>query len=99
MLRTLTISFFVTAAALLAGGGGVKQVSLKIPNEMAPPGGLVQMKLLVTEPTPISTGNVLCGYDEAVFDDVWGIELFNPAGDESGVAMIAGSRIQIRYTA
>jgi len=32
----------------------VKLVSLQIPTKMSPPGGIVQMKLMVTEPTPIS---------------------------------------------
>lgn len=97
--RSLLSIALLAAGPLLADGSTLKQVSLKIPNEMAPPGGLVQMKLLVTEPTPISTGNVSCGYDEAMVDDVWGIELFNPTGEENGVAMISGSKIRIQYQA
>jgi hypothetical protein len=93
------LSISLLAAAPLFAGGGVKQVSLKIPDEMAPPGGLVQMKLLVTEPTPISSGNVIASYDDAMFDDIWGIELFNPSGDVSGVAMVTPGKIQVQYTA
>jgi hypothetical protein len=33
-----------------------------------------------------------------MFDGVWGIELFCPDGDLNGVAMIDGSRVNIRYT-
>jgi hypothetical protein len=91
--------FCFSAVALLAdgGSGGTKQVSLHIPNEMAPPGGLVQMKFLVTEPTPISSGKPIVSFDAAMFDDVWGIELFNPTGDVNGVALLNGSQLGIRY--
>jgi hypothetical protein len=65
---------------------------------MAPPGGVVQMKFLVTEPTPISSGKPVLGFDDAMFDAVLGVELFNPVGSVNGVAMIHGSRLSILYT-
>src|SRR5262249_58250287 len=37
-------------------GTSGEQISLQIPNESGPPGGVVQMKFIVTEPTPISSG-------------------------------------------
>src|SRR5579871_1719784 len=83
-----------------SGGGGstsVKQVALFIPNETAPPGGLAQMKFMVTEPTPISSGSTSFACDPGLFDGVWGIELFNAAGDLNGVAMLNGSRVSLKY--
>src|SRR5216684_5919096 len=95
----------VTGGLLLAdggpgpsGGGTPQQVSLHIPNEMAPPGGLVQMKLMVTEPTPISSGGPRFAFDASTFDSLWGIELFNPTGDVNGVATVNGSQVQVFYT-
>jgi hypothetical protein len=55
------------------------------------------MKFMVTEPTPISTGGPVVSLD-AMFDAVWGIELFCPTGDVNGVAMVNGSRVNILYT-
>jgi hypothetical protein len=55
------------------------------------------MKFMVTEPTPISTGGPVASYDAATFDGVWGIEVFSPAGDVNGVAMVNGNRVQMRY--
>jgi hypothetical protein len=78
-------------------GGTLKQVSFFVPNETAPPGGVVQMKFMVTEPTPISTGRPIGSYDSATFDGIWGIELFNPGGDVNGVAVIDQSRVAIQY--
>lgn len=78
--------------------GNTPRVSLHIPNETAPAGGLVQMKFMVTEPTPISAGGPVALLDATVFDAVFGIELFNPSGDVNGVAMINGSRVSVSYT-
>jgi len=84
-----------------SGGGGntnIQQISFHIPNEMAPPGGLAQMKFMVTVPTPISTGRPEFEFDAAMFDSVWGIELFCVDGDLNGVAVTNGSHVNIRYS-
>lgn len=80
-----------------SGGSTVKQVALFIPNESAPPDGLVQMKFMVTEPAPISTGGPIVRFDAATFDDVLGIELFCPTGDVNGVALINNQTVTTRY--
>lgn len=79
------------------GSSGAKQVSLFIPDETAPPGGLAQMKFMVTEPTPISTGRPMMRYSRTLFDSVWGIQLFNANGDLNGVAMVTDSQVGIQY--
>jgi hypothetical protein len=92
----------VFAVRLAVGQGGPgpsgsnNQVSLHIPNEMAPPGGVVQMKLMVTAPTPISSGGPRFSLN-AMFDAVRGIE-FNPTGDINGAALINGSQVNVFYT-
>jgi hypothetical protein len=113
-MRWLLVILSLTASGVLSGqgpgpgpggggpgpgsGGGTQQISFHIPNEMAPPGGLAQMKFMVTVPTPISTGGPMLSFDSGVFDGVWGIELFCLDGDLNGVAMVDGSRVSIRYT-
>jgi hypothetical protein len=92
---------FAARLAVADGGpgpsGSNNQVSLHIPNEMAPPGGVVQIKLMVTAPTPISSGGPRFDVDSA-FDAVWGIELFNPSGDVNGAAVLNGSQVSVFYT-
>lgn len=83
-----------------SGSGGstaIKQVALSIPNETAPPGGVMQVKFMVTEPTPISTGKPVSYFDDTMIDALWGAELFNPTGDVNGVALIRNNRVQIQY--
>ena len=79
------------------GGGSCsvssRQISLHIPDEAAPPGGVVQMKLEVTEPTPTTSGGPGIPIPNGM--DVIGIELFNPNGDVSGVAMVGPSMVRV----
>src|SRR5215472_6735070 len=72
-----------------------RQISLHIPDESAPAGGVVQMKVLVTEPSPVSSG----GPRFAEFSGalVIGVQLFNPAGDVNGVAMVGSSMVNLAY--
>src|SRR5690348_3604076 len=101
MRAALLTCIFICSGSLFAasgpgGGNATPQVSLHIPNETAPPGGLVQMKFLVTEPTPISTGRPGMDYDPSMFDAVYGIELMNPNGDVNGIATVSGTRVDIQ---
>ena len=56
-----------------SGGGTIgagttgSEITLRIPNEMAPAGGMVQMKVLSTEVTPISGGRPGFGFDGSMF--------------------------------
>ncbi len=92
---------FAASLALADGGpgpsGSTNQISLHIPNETAPPDGVAQMKLMVTAPTPISSGGPRFDFD-TTFDAVWGIELFCQTGDLNGAAVINGSQVNVFYT-
>lgn len=72
-----------------------QQVSLHIPDESVPPGGVVQMKVMVTEPTPITSGGPR--FSTLSGSLVIGIHLFNPTGDVNGVAMVSGSQVSLAY--
>jgi hypothetical protein len=68
---------------------------LRIPDESAPPGGVAQMKFMMTEPTPISSGSLSLATPQDT--SVEGIHLFNPVGDVNGVAVINGQQVNILY--
>ena len=70
-----------------------RQISLHIPDESAPPGGIVQMKILVTEPTPVTSGGPRIMVPSGT--TVVGIELFNPNGDVNGVALKGASSVSV----
>ena len=76
-------------------GSSGQRVSMRIPDESAPPGGVVQMKLIVTEPTPISSGGPIV--PKPAGSTVKGVQLFNPTGDVCGVAMVGASEVRVAY--
>jgi hypothetical protein len=78
-----------------SGGGGTTQLSLRVPNEMAPPGGLVQMKVLTTEVTPISGGRP--GFDFNSSVSAAGFGMF-ATGDLAGAAVVDGTHATVSYT-
>src|SRR4051794_24471445 len=67
-------------------------VSLAVSREVAPPSGIAQVKVSVTEPRPITTGGMLFNFGG--FDDFVGIAVMSPANDTYGVASIQGSQIR-----
>jgi hypothetical protein len=82
-----------TRRAVGPGSTTVAAVSLKISNEIAPPGALTQLKVFVTEPKPISTARADFGL--SAFGDVAGIALGSSTGDALGVAVVHGTRLTI----
>jgi hypothetical protein len=66
---------------------------LDIRDETAPPGGIAQVKVFLTEPKPISTGDF--GFSFGGFDDFAGIALFSPGNDTLGAAVVQGSALTV----
>ena len=69
------------------------RLSLKIMNETAPPGGTVQAKLFVTEPTPISTAGASFSFSGV--ESLSGIAVMSATGDALGVAVVTGTRLTL----
>jgi len=84
-ISSLIAGTAVLSASVFAG------VALNISREVAPPGGLAQVKVSVTEPQPISTGSVALAFSG--FDGFAGIAAISPANDTFGVAQVDGSHI------
>ncbi|HYU46521.1 MAG TPA: IPT/TIG domain-containing protein [Terriglobales bacterium] len=78
-------------AGLLARGieAAFAGVELTVPNETVPPGGMLQLKVQITEPTPISKGGQKATFSSTFLGAVQGIALFSPAGDASGTALLS----------
>jgi hypothetical protein len=72
----------------------VAGVSLKVSHESAPPGGIAQIKVTVTEPKPISTGRMALSFGR--LDRIAGIAAMSPANDTFGVAQLRN--LEIRFS-
>lgn len=68
---------------------------LRATHESVSPGGIVQVKVGITEPKPISTGRGRFEFD--AFERVDGIGLSSPAGDAYGVAVVSGGGMTISF--
>ena len=69
-------------------------VGLKIADETVPPGGMLQLKVFVTEPKPIMKARQMVSFTSTSLGTARGINLFSPAGDVSGVAVSSGKRMK-----
>jgi hypothetical protein len=71
--------------------------TLRLSNEVAPPGGIAQVKVTLTSPQPISLGRLGLVADLG-FE---GVSMFSSAGDVSGAAVrnASGTGISVRFTA
>jgi hypothetical protein len=87
VIALLALAWAPLPAAVFPG------LSIKILDESAPPGGIAQMKMMITEPKPISTGRGGFSYDG--FDSVDGIALISPNDDTFGVARVLARDIEL----
>src|SRR4051812_9083248 len=82
----------VLAPAALGAVVPFAGVGLSVSDEFAPPGGIAQVKISVTEPKPISTGSMFSNFRG--FDAFAGLAVMSPANDTYGGAQIRGSQIR-----
>ena len=97
---TRFVSVYVTGLVAVLAGGAILSagapftgVSLKVSKEPAPPGGMAQVKVFVTEPKPISTGRG--GLSFSALDTIDGIALMSAVDDAMGVAVVRGTNVDL----
>src|SRR5215813_14525280 len=94
-VRLMCVLFMVTSSTSLASGK--LEIYPRIYDEQAPAGGMIQLKVKLTEPRPITVGRTTLGPDSGgqgasqPLGDVAGVALFGPAGDVSGAAVVSGN--------
>ena len=72
--------------------------TIRVSNEIVPPGGMAQVKVLLTSPKPITTGNMSVDLSGVFFDSIDGIALFSPTGDVVGAATVQNGRVNVHFT-
>jgi hypothetical protein len=96
------LSAAVTLAALLAAGtistasqrtprGGA--VTIQVSEEMAPPGGMAQMKIRMTDAQPIITARASFSFFGIA--GIEGISLAGPGDDAAGIAVVRGTDVAL----
>jgi hypothetical protein len=72
-------------------------VSLKVNNETVPPGGVLQFKLFLTEPRPISRGTTHPNIPTQPTSPARGIAINDPSGQACGVAVSGTNGLQFNF--
>jgi uncharacterized membrane protein YgcG len=71
--------------------------TVRVTNEVAPPGGIAQVKVLLTSPKPITIGNMTVDFSGS-FDSIDGIALFSNTGDVVGTAVVGSNNFNVQFT-
>jgi len=71
--------------------------TMRVSSEVVPAGGTAQVKLLLTSPKPIITGNAAFDFSQVSFDSIDGVNLFSPTGDVSGAAVVSGGKFNLLF--
>jgi hypothetical protein len=91
-------ALFLPLLACLSATAQTTLPTIKVSDERVPPGGMAQMKVLLTSPKPITTGNMDLDLSGVFFDSVDGIALFNAAGDVVGAATMENAQVNAHFT-
>jgi hypothetical protein len=98
----LRLSPGVTAAVVVAAGAMCAaasdrnddlSVSVKVSHEAAPPGGMAQMKIRMTNDKPIITGSAKFSFGG--FARIDGINIVSPDDDAAGLAIVRGTDVTV----
>jgi hypothetical protein len=93
LFPVVLVAICLTAASAAFASGDFAGLSLSVSKETAPPGGMAQVKIFLTEPKPISTGGGKLTFD--AYDAVLGIALAPEAPDAGGVALVRGTAMDV----
>jgi hypothetical protein len=72
--------------------------TIRVTSETVPAGGMAQMKVLLTSPMPITSGNMAVDMSGVSFDSIDGIALFSGTGDVGGAAVVNGGLVNVQFT-
>lgn len=68
---------------------------LKVTDEAAPAGGVVQIHITLTEPKPIIRTRVLLEFDEYMVDEIGSMATFSVSGEAMGTCIRNGNQLRI----
>lgn len=95
----MRLTLFVLLAGLLPiQAGQYKGLWLKVSDEVAPAGGVVQVRVTLTEPKPIIRTRMDLEFDGSIIDEILSVSVFSENGEAAGTALRIGNIIRIEVT-
>ncbi len=92
--RAVGVLVVVSGVTLAAHPALAQPLSVRIPDEAVVAGGVLQVKLELTEPRPIQTGGGEMSFDG--YDQFLGLAVNSPNGDAAAVGVMRGSTLRLR---
>jgi hypothetical protein len=89
---------YIAMAVCACAAAQTAPSTIRVSSETVPPGGMAQMKVLLTSPMPITSGGMYMDMSSVDFASIDGIALFNAAGDVSGAAVVDGGKVDMKFT-
>jgi hypothetical protein len=91
----LLVLALALAVAYAPQAHGQVPIELRVSNEMVPPGGMLQLKVALTDPAPIRKGSPLLAFGSTTLGPVQGVTIYSPAGDAIGAAVVRGGNVKL----
>ena len=88
----------VCLAGCLGAAAQTVPTTVRVTTDTVPAGGLAQMKVLLTSPKPIVSGDMAVDLSAVSFSSIDGISLFSNTGDVSGAAVVKGGQVNVQFT-
>src|SRR5258708_27037859 len=98
-VATLRAAISLLFCATTSFAQSTPPVLLRVPDEQEPPGGLLAMKVMLTEPLPIIRASMALAFGTGPLGSIQDVALFSPTGNVSGTAVIDGGGINIVFNA
>ena len=97
-LAALGLLAFLCVSAQVGVTETFNGVSLKTSSELIPVGGVLQVKLFLTEPKPIIKGSNRLLISQSFVGGLRGAYMYDPSGTTSGVAVLDQNGIRVSFT-
>ncbi|MGC4049676.1 MAG: hypothetical protein QM757_09210 [Paludibaculum sp.] len=98
----LVLVFLTAGLGLLSAGdysgyygGKYKGLWLEVSSEAAPPGGVAQVRITLTEPKPIIRTKLYLQFDEQVVEEIMSVGAYSENAEATGLAMRKGNVLVI----
>ena len=88
----------IGVAVCFSAAAQVAPTTVRVSSEVAPPGGIAQVKVLLTSPKPITSGGMFADLSAVSFDSIDGISLFSSTGDVEAAAIVSAGKVNVTFT-
>ena len=92
-----TLRFLLVLAAVHPLFGQFQHLEIQVADRLVRPGGMAQIEVWASSPSPVTRGAFGLELDPAVFGEIIDVTAFSAAGDVVGVAEVAGRSLEAQF--